>query len=55
MKYDVTFLINYTIDDATDKWDAIEQAENMFNSDTHFNYDVDVNPINEEENFYEEI
>lgn len=49
MKYDVTFLISYTIDNAIDKWDAIEQAENIFNSDTHFNYDVDINPINEEE------
>jgi hypothetical protein len=51
MKYDVTFLINYTIDDAVNKWDAIEQAEKLFNSDTdtHFNYDVDVNPIGDDE------
>lgn len=49
MKYDVTFLVNYTIDNAIDKWDAIRQAEKLFNYDTHFNYDVDVNPINDEE------
>lgn len=49
MKYDVTFLVNYIIDNATDKQDAIEQAENMFNSDTLFNYDVDVYPICEED------
>ena len=49
MKYDVTFLISYTIDNAIDKWDAIEQAENIFNNDTHFDYDVDVNPIDEED------
>ena len=49
MKYDVTFLINYTIDDAVDKWDAIRQAETIFNCDTHLYYDVDVNPINDEE------
>ena len=49
MKYVVTFLINYTIDNAIDKWDAIEQAENIFNSDTHFDYEASVAPINEEE------
>lgn len=49
MKYDVTFLISYTIDNAIDKWDAIEQAEDMLNSDTLFDYDVDVNPIHEED------
>lgn len=48
MKYEVTFLVSYTIDNATNKWDAIEQAENIFNSDTNFDYDVDVNPISEE-------
>ena len=49
MKYDVTFLISYTIENAVDKWDAIEQAEKLFDYDTHFDYDVDVNPINDEE------
>lgn len=49
MKYDVTFYIHYTIDDAVDEWDAIKQAEEIFDYDTSFNYDVDANPINDEE------
>jgi len=49
MKYEVTFLVSYIIDNATDRWDAIEQAENIFNSDTSLNYDVYVDPINEED------
>ena len=30
--------------DAIDKWDAVEQAEEMFACDTHPEYDIDVNP-----------
>lgn len=47
MKYEVTFLISYVIEDAENKNDAVEQAEIMFSEDTHFQYDVDVNPIHE--------
>lgn len=46
MKYEVTFLISYVIEDAENKNDAVE-AETMFSEDTHFQYDVDVNPIHE--------
>ena len=49
MKYEVTFLTSYVIEDAKDKWDAIEQAEIIFSEDTHFQYDVDVNPIHDDE------
>lgn len=49
MKYEVTFLISYTIEDAKDKWDAIEQAETIFSEDTDFQYDIDVNPIHDDE------
>ena len=48
MKYEVTFLISYTIEDAKDKWDAVEQAETMFSEDTHFQYDIDVNLIHDD-------
>lgn len=43
MKYEVTFFISYVIEDAENKNDAVEQAS----EDTHFQYDVDVNPIHE--------
>lgn len=47
MKYNVTFLVNYTVDDATDKWDAIEQAKTLFYNDTPFDYTIDVKPIHD--------
>lgn len=49
MKYEVTFLVSYTIEDAKDKWDAIEQAETIFSEDTHFQYDIDINPIHDDD------
>lgn len=49
MKYDVTICITYSIENASDKWDAIEQAERMFACDTHPSYDIDINPICDDE------
>ena len=49
MKYEVTFLVSYTIEDAKDKDDAIKQAEIIFSEDTNFQYDIDINPIHDDE------
>lgn len=49
MKYEVTICITYSIEDASSKWDAIEQAERMFSCDTHPSYDIDINPIIDDE------
>ena len=49
MKYEITFLVSYTIENAKDKWDAVEQAETIFSKDTHFQYDIDINPIHDNE------
>lgn len=49
MKYEVTFFISYTIEDAKDEDDAVKQADTMFSEDTDFQYDIDVNPIYDDE------
>lgn len=45
MDYEVSIIITYHVENAKDKWDAIEQAEEMFSCDTHPEYDIDVNPL----------
>ena len=47
-KWEVSFIISYEVE-APSKREAVEKAEQLFNADTHFFYDVDVNPIYDEE------
>ena len=47
-KWEVSFIVSYEIE-ASSKWKAIEIAEQIVDEDTHFDYDVDVNPIHDEE------
>lgn len=48
MKWEVNFIISYEVE-ASSKWEAVEIAEQIFNADTHFDYGVDVNIIDDEE------
>lgn len=48
MKWGVDFIVSYEVE-ASSKWEAVEIAEQIFNADTHFDYNVDVNPIHDEE------
>lgn len=48
MKWEINFIVSYEVE-ASSKWKAVEIAEQIFNADTHFDYNVDVNPIHEEE------
>lgn len=42
MKWEVNFIVSYEVE-ASSKGEAVEIAEQIFNADTHFDYDVDVN------------
>ena len=42
MKWEVNFIVSYEVE-ASSKWEAVEKAEQIFNADTHFDYGVDVN------------
>ena len=50
MKYEVTICFSYEIEDATDKYDAMEKARTMFAEDPlGSDYFFDINPIGEED------
>lgn len=44
MKWEINFIVSYEVE-ASSKWEAVEKAEQIFNADTHFDYGVDVNII----------
>lgn len=48
MKWEVNFIVSYEVE-ASSKWEAVDIAEQIFKEDTHFEYDVDVTIIDEEE------
>lgn len=48
MKWGVDFIVSYEVE-ASSKWEAVEIAEQIFKEDTHFDYGVDVNPIDDDE------
>lgn len=50
MKYEVTICCSYEIENAIDKYDAMEKARTMFAEDPlGSDYFFDINPISEEE------
>ena len=49
MKWEINFIVTYEVE-ASSKWEAVEIAEQIFNADTHFDYDVNVNILQDEEN-----
>ena len=53
MKWEVNFIATYEVE-APSKWEAVGIAEQIFRADTHFDYNVDVNPIGDDEEEEEE-
>ena len=48
MKWGVNFIVSYEVE-ASSKWEAVEIAEQICSADTHFEYDIDVTIIDDEE------